>query len=75
MPICSYLLTPRQGKLTTVQDSLAQLPGVEVYAADDRELLVVVTETADQVQEDDLNEKMNAIEGIDCLALSFGAMN
>ena len=75
MPICSYLLTPRQGKLDVVIKALTQLPEVEVYPAQDRELLVIVTETASQEQEDSLNDRMNAIEGIDCLALSFGAMN
>ena len=75
MPICSYLLTPRQGKLNVVMEALTHLPEVEVYPAEDRELLVIVTETVSQEQEDNLNERMNAIDGIDCLALSFGAMN
>lgn len=75
MPICSYLLTPSHGKLENVLKELSRFPEVEVYPAQNSELLVLVTETNDQSQEDDLNEKLNNIDGINCLALSFGAMN
>ena len=75
MPICSYLLTPSRGKSDSVLRELSKFPEVEVYPAENSELMVIVTETTNQIHENDLNGRLINIDGINCLALSFGAMN
>lgn len=74
MAICSYLLTPTPGLEHTVLSTLQEFPEVEVYPADQNNVMIVVTETENDQHQNELDDRIKNIDGIDCLALSFGAM-
>lgn len=72
MPVCSYLVFPRRGRSTHAAAALSAIPGCDVSPADDRELLVLVTSSADAASEESLRAAVEAVEDVECLALSFG---
>jgi nitrate reductase NapAB chaperone NapD len=72
MPICSYLVTPIEGKCDEAAERLRDLAGCRVTRAEQCDLLVVVTETASAEEECRLQEALNTIDQIQCLALTFG---
>ena len=73
MPVCSYLVTPSHGRCQEISSALSSLKGIDVFPAEDRELIVMVTDTEDQASEDRLQEELQQLDGIECMALSFGA--
>lgn len=72
MPVCSYLVFPRRGRSAHAAAALAAIPGCDVTPAELRELLVLVTSSADVASEESLRAAVEAVEDVECLALSFG---
>jgi nitrate reductase NapAB chaperone NapD len=72
MPICSYLVVPAVGEIEAVRTRLASLPGCDVVRAANRELLLLVTETADPAAEAALREAIERLDGVSALVLTFG---
>jgi nitrate reductase NapAB chaperone NapD len=72
MPICSYLVVPEPGATDAVRARLALLPGCDVLQAENRDLLVLVTDTADREEEEALRGRVEALDGIGALLLTFG---
>ena len=72
MPVCSYLVFPRRGRHVQAAASLASIPGCEVTPAEHHELFVLVTSSADACSEESLRAAIEAVEDVQCLALSFG---
>jgi nitrate reductase NapAB chaperone NapD len=72
MPICSYLVMPEPGATDAVRERLSALPGCDVLQAENRDLLVLVTDTADRAAEAALRARVEALEGIGALVLTFG---
>jgi nitrate reductase NapAB chaperone NapD len=70
--IQSYLLYPERGKIQQVRDALARIPGCEVIPAENRDLLVVVTEALDAAAQTSLEDRLETLPGIECLALVSG---
>lgn len=71
MAIRSYLVIPAPGEAGAARERLASLPGCEVLPADSAELLVLVTETADRRADDALRDRIEALDGIHALVLTF----
>lgn len=71
MPICSYLVFPRTDP-ASLADRLRRLPGCTVSAADNADLLILVTDTPDDAAEADLQERLAAEPDIQCQVLTFG---
>lgn len=71
MPICGYLVYPAPGKSGKLRRTLETIAGCEVRPAENRDLLVLVTDTPDEEHEQALQEKLKSIPSIQCLALSF----
>jgi nitrate reductase NapAB chaperone NapD len=71
MAICSFVVIPAPGAAPAVARSLANLPGCEVFPAENRELLVLLTETADGEGEG-LHRALAEVEGVQALLLTFG---
>jgi nitrate reductase NapAB chaperone NapD len=71
MPICSYLVIPEPGQADALRQRLVTLPGCEVLPAENRDLLVLVTETADRAADDGLRHRIEALDGIQALVLTF----
>ncbi|MDG2281458.1 MAG: hypothetical protein P8L42_12595 [Flavicella sp.] len=72
MPIKSYLAHPHQGKKTELMQTLASLDHCEVIPAENKELLILITDTESNLQEDNLQEQLNTISSIKLLALVSG---
>ena len=72
MPIKSYLAHPHDGKKQALIDSLSELEGCDVIPAENKEILIVVTETETKSEEDNLKEKMEALTSLKLLAMVSG---
>ena len=72
MPILSYLVFPAAGAAGQVVRRLTALPGCEVARAKNRDLLILVTETSGDAEEQALRASLAEVEGIRSMSLAFG---
>jgi nitrate reductase NapAB chaperone NapD len=72
MPIFSYLAIPTSGAKETLCCSLATLPHCEVIPSDNREVVVLVTDTPDEATEDKLQKSLKNLQSLQSLSLTFG---
>jgi nitrate reductase NapAB chaperone NapD len=75
MPICSYLVIPEEGATDRVRADLASIPECEVVRAENRDVLLLVTETPGLEEEDALRSAVEAMDGIQALLLTFGEID
>ena len=57
MPIKSYLAHPHEGKKEELIKAISTIAECEVIPAENKDVLVVVTETDSKIQEENLKEK------------------
>ncbi len=74
MPVCSYLVFPRPGA-SGLAGRLATLPGCLVTPAENAEVLILVTETADETADEELRDTLRLEDDIQCLVLTFGEVD
>lgn len=72
MPIKSYLAHPHDGKKDNLTEALSALEYCEVIPAENKNLLIVVTETNNLTQDEELKETIEAIGSLKLLALVSG---
>jgi nitrate reductase NapAB chaperone NapD len=72
VPIKSYIAWPSPGRAAELESSLLQIPGCEVISAENRELLLLVTDTPTESAEDALCRQLEQIEDLQCLSLVSG---
>jgi nitrate reductase NapAB chaperone NapD len=72
MPVCSYLVIPEPGSTEAVIARLGALPGCEAVRAENREVILLVTDTAGPQHEAELRSAMDGIDGILTMVLTFG---
>lgn len=72
MPIKSYIAWPRTGSGAALNEKLAALPGCEVHGAENREVLLLITDTRDDGAEEALQSQLARIEALECLTLVAG---
>lgn len=72
MPIKSYLAHPVQNKMEDLLNKLSQIEACEVIPSKNQNLLIVVTETRDDEEEQHLQNMLEAIEEIKLLSLVSG---
>jgi nitrate reductase NapAB chaperone NapD len=75
MPVCSYLVIPETGAVERLAARLAALPGCEVAPAENRDLLLLVTDTPDTETDRKLRRTVEDMEGIHALVLTFGEID
>ena len=75
MPICSYLVIPDEGATGRVHESLADITGCDVARAKNRDVLILVTDTPGLEEESDLRSRIEAMEEIQALLLTFGEID
>jgi nitrate reductase NapAB chaperone NapD len=73
--ICSYLVIPVTGAADSLAARLAALPGCDVARAVNRDVLVLVTDTATAGEESALRDALARMDGIRTLVLTFGAVD
>jgi nitrate reductase NapAB chaperone NapD len=72
MPVCSYVVIPEPGATQAVQERLSSLPGCETVRAENREVILLVTDTNSAAQEEQLRRRVQATPGILTVVLAFG---
>ncbi|MGG6232392.1 hypothetical protein [Tenacibaculum sp. SDUM215027] len=72
MPIKSYLAHPHDGKKEELIKALSTLGQCEVIPAENKDVLVVVTETDTKVEEETLKQKLETISSLKLLAMVSG---
>ena len=72
MPIISYLAHPHEGKKVELQEALSTMGQCEVIPAENKNLLIIVTDTDTDDEQYDLKERIEAIESLKLLALVSG---
>lgn len=72
MIIKSYLVFPASGRLTELERAINSIPGCEATPSTNRELLVLVTEAADEAAEKHLEKSLHAIAALQTLTLVSG---
>ena len=72
MPICSYIVFPEEGAFSEVSACLAKLPGCDVLPVEESDLMLLVTETDTSEQEAALHARIEALDGLRTLLLTFG---
>ncbi|MDO6603260.1 hypothetical protein [Arenibacter palladensis] len=72
MPIKSYLALPITGKKEELMKALRNLHQCEVVPAKNQDVLALVTDTSDEIEEEILKEKIEAIDSLKMLSLVSG---
>jgi len=72
MPIFSYLALPIDGAREMLCTDLAKLPHCEIIPSDNREVVVLVTDTPDDDTENKLQKSLNNLQSLQSLSLTFG---
>ncbi|MFT7611250.1 MAG: nitrate reductase NapAB chaperone NapD [Parvicellaceae bacterium] len=72
MPIKSYLAHPQDGKKEALVLALSSFTECDVFPAENREILIVVTETKNKEAEKKLKEKLESINSLKLLAMVSG---
>lgn len=74
MPICSYLVVPTPERTAAVMAELGALPGCHVERADHHDLIALVTDTAGPDEESALRSRLERVQGIYAMVLTFGEL-
>ncbi len=72
MPIKSYLAHPHSGKKNELIEALSSIEQCEIMPAQNKEVLILITETEDKTEEAMLKEKLETIESLKLLAMVSG---
>lgn len=75
MPICGYVVVPRQGESTGTAEALSRIEGCEVFPAENEDLLLLITETDSLEADAALRRTLRRSPGIDALLLTFGEID
>lgn len=72
MPVFSYLAYPVKGRKQGLMKALSTLAHCSVLAADQEEVLLLVTDTPDDDAERRLQDQLKALDALQSLSMTFG---
>lgn len=72
MPLCSYVLFSEPGARDELTARLEAWPNCEVEPAEDEDLVLLVTETGDREEQEELEERLEEMTSIQMFAQTFG---
>ena len=72
MPVFSYVACPVQGAKEELLNDLAAFDHCEVMPAENKEILILVTDTPDEEKEQDLQKKLGELKSLKSLGMTFG---
>lgn len=72
MPISSFLAIPKRDQLTELTKEIASFPECDALPSSNKDLVVVVTETKDNQAEENLLEKIHALDSLEQLTMVSG---
>lgn len=72
MPIKSYIAIPKHGKKAKLLGELDSLKGCETVPAENKEVIVVITETESDEQDKTMQDNLNTLEYLAHLTMVAG---
>ena len=72
MPVFSYLALPEQGAINELFSELRSMDHCEVTPSDNKEVIILVTDTPDEPAEKELQAKFKNIKSLQSLSMTFG---
>jgi len=72
MPVFSYLAYPERGAKEQLIKDLAALKYCEVTPAENEEILILLTDTPDDLTENALQKQLKALKSLQSLGMTFG---
>jgi nitrate reductase NapAB chaperone NapD len=72
MPVFSYLAYPKQGAKQELLKDLTALDHCEATPADNQNILILITDTPDEETEKALQKKLNELNTLESLGMTFG---
>jgi len=72
MPVKSYIAHAMKGKKDELMQALMRFEQCEVVPAENQEILALITDTVDEVEEEKLKQKIEAIQSLKLLSLVSG---
>ncbi len=72
MPIFSYLAMPREGAREALCTDLSSLEYCQIIPAENKDVVVLITDTPDEDRERSLQEKLKKLASLQSLSLAFG---
>jgi nitrate reductase NapAB chaperone NapD len=75
MAICGYLVLAEPGAGRLLSERIAALPGCEVVTASGQDVILLVTESSGREEDAALRARLEALEGLALLQLTFGELD
>lgn len=72
MPIFSYLALPKEGAREPLCAELSRLEYCQVIPSENKDVVVLVTDTPDDNIEQNLQKKLKGLKSLQSLSLAFG---
>lgn len=72
MPILSYLVLPRTGSMEQLCSDLSALEYCEIIPSDNKEVVVLVTDTPDEKTEKTLRKTLKNLPSLQAISMTFG---
>ena len=72
MPIKSYIAHPQDGKFKELLSALAVIENCEIIPSENKEIVVVITDTKNDIEDNSIQIKINAIKSLKMLSLVSG---
>lgn len=72
MPVLAYIASPRSGAKSKLLKELNGMQYCEAFSADNADILILVTDTPDRETEKQLQKRLNKLESLESLSMTFG---
>ncbi|MBA3016445.1 MAG: hypothetical protein KKD63_10170 [Proteobacteria bacterium] len=72
MPIFSYLAIPTTGTINTLCAELTAMDWCEIIPAENKEIIILVTDTPDDATEAKLQQQLKGLKSLQSLSMTFG---
>ncbi len=72
MPIKSYLAHPHDSQKTVLANAVSAIPGCEVVSSENKNLLIIVTDTNNKAEDDALKQQIEGLPSLKLLAMVAG---
>lgn len=75
MPVCGYVVVAGPGEADATAAALSRIEGCEVVPSENRDVLLLVTDTVSDSEDQDLRRRLEDVPGIQALLMTFGEID
>lgn len=72
MPVKSYLARPHEARFQELLNELSKLDGCEIIPSTNKEVVVLVTDTKNEIEDNALLMEINAVKSLKMLSMVSG---